>query len=84
MTATDQLRELGHKSADCQHAYDDMIRQMNRELPTLQARAFHDMEAFAWEAVAMEAQERSESIASASGEKSRTGLPTSLQMRSEK
>jgi len=64
VTATDQLRELGHKSADCQHAYDDMIRQMNRELPTLQARVFHDMEALAWEAVAMEAQERSESIES--------------------
>ena len=41
VTATEQLRELGQKSADVQHAYDDMLRQINRELPTLQKKTFH-------------------------------------------
>ena len=58
VTATEQLRELGHKSADVQHAYDDMLRQINRELPTLQKKTFHDMEAIGWELASQEAIEQ--------------------------
>ena len=58
VTATEQLRELGQKSADVQHAYDDMLRQINRELPTLQKKTFHDMEAIGWELASQEAIEQ--------------------------
>ena len=60
IAATDELRDLSHKRADLQQDYDDMIRQINRTMPTLQEKTYHDMEAFAWEAAALEAQSRRE------------------------
>jgi hypothetical protein len=37
-----------------------MIRQINRTMPTLHEKTFHDMEAVAWEAAALEAQSHRE------------------------
>ena len=60
IAATDELRDLSHMRADLQHDYDDMIRQINRTMPTLHEKTFHDMEAVAWEAAALEAQSHRE------------------------
>ena len=62
IAATDQLRDLSHRRAYLQHDYDDMIRQINRTIPTLQEKTFHDMEAFAWEVAALEAQSHREQL----------------------
>ena len=62
IAATDQLRDLSHRRAYLQHDYDDMIRQINRTMPTLQEKTFQDMEAYAWEAAALEAQNHREQL----------------------
>ncbi|MBP5338028.1 MAG: plasmid recombination protein [Prevotella sp.] len=62
LTATEQLRDLNHRRADLQHDYDDMMRRINRTMPTLQEKTYHDMEAFAWEEAALDTFDRQEQL----------------------
>ncbi len=61
-TASEQLRELGHKHAQIQNEYDDMRRQINRELPTLHDKTIRDMESIGWKVAAQDAIDRSEKM----------------------
>ena len=56
-TASEQLRELGHKHAQIQNEYDDMRRQINRDLPTLHDKTIRNMESIAWKIAADEAKQ---------------------------
>ena len=61
-TATEQLTEIGHRRAKIQNDYDEMRRQINRELPTLHDKTIRDMEAIGWRVAAEDAIERSRQI----------------------
>ena len=61
-TATEQLKELGHKHAQIQNEYDDMRRQINRDLPTLHEKTIRDMESIGWKLAAQDAVEKSNQI----------------------
>ena len=61
-TATEQLTELGRQHAQIQNDYDDMRRQINRDLPTLHEKTIHDMEAVGWKLAAQDAVDRSNQI----------------------
>ena len=63
-TATEQLKELGHRRAEIQQDYDEMQRQINREMPALHNKTLHDMEAVGWRIAAEDAIGRSDQIAS--------------------
>ena len=56
-TATEQLTELGRQHAQIQNDYDDMRRQINRDLPTLHKKTIRDMESVGWKQAAYEANQ---------------------------
>lgn len=76
LTATEQLRELNHNRAELQQDYDDMQRKINREMPALQQKTYHDMEAIGWEVAAQDAIERSSQM-----EAFRSELPPELETK---
>ena len=76
LTATEQLRELNHRRAEIQLDYDDMQRKINREMPTLRDKAYHDIEAIGWKMAAQEAIERSSRM-----EEFRNELPPELETK---
>ena len=61
-TATEQLTELGRQHAQIQNDYDDMRRQINRDLPTLYEKTIRDMEAVGWKLAAQDAVDRNNQI----------------------
>jgi chromosome segregation ATPase len=76
LTATEELRELNHNRAELQQDYDDMQRKINREMPALQQKTYHDMEAIGWEVAAQDAIERSSQM-----EAFRSELPPELETK---
>ena len=47
-TALDELQKVGSRRAKIEYEYDEMRRQINRELPTLHDKVIRDMESIAW------------------------------------
>lgn len=76
LTATEQLRELNHRRAEIQLDYDDMQRKINKEMPTLREKAYHDIEAIGWKMAAQDAIERSSRM-----EEFRSELPPELETK---
>lgn len=60
--AIDELQKVADRRADIQHEYDDMRRQINRELPTLHDKTIRDMESIGWKLAAQDAVERSNQL----------------------
>ena len=60
--AIDELQKVADRRADIQHEYDDMRRQINRDLPTLHEKTIRDMESIGWILAAQDAVERSNQI----------------------
>ena len=60
--AIDELQKVADRRADIQHEYDDMRRQINRELPTLHDKTIRDMESIGWKIAAQDAIDRSEKM----------------------
>ena len=60
--AIDELQKVADRRADIQHEYDDMRRQINRDLPTLHEKTIRDMESIGWKLAEPDAVERSNQI----------------------
>lgn len=59
--AMDELQKVADKRADIQHEYDDMRRQINRDLPTLHDKIIRNMESVGWKLAADEAKQKAQS-----------------------
>lgn len=60
--AIKQIQDLGKRKHQLKNSYDELQRQYNKDLSTLQERNIKNMEATAWQMAAQEAQDRYKQI----------------------